>query len=67
MKPFVVLYAAREGHTQCLTEQLAKRASTATDTSRDYELTDWKAAHYLVAVIAEPLGRTATTAHAAHA
>jgi menaquinone-dependent protoporphyrinogen oxidase len=49
-------------------KQIAKRQSLATDTSRDYEFTDWRALDDLVAgMIANTPGRTATTARAAHA
>lgn len=98
MKPFVVLYATREGHTRRIAEHIAMRirerwhparvrdvrhldepfeldgfagafVAASVSTSRDYELTDWKALDELVAVmIADTLGRTATkTARAAYA
>ena len=59
MKPIAVLYATREGHTQQVAEHVAEtlrrlgfvaetrnlrlQAGGDTDTSRDYDYTDWAA------------------------
>ena len=63
-----LLYSKYNFILRFVMKQIARRASTATDTSRDYEFTDWKALDELVDVmIADRLARTAPTARAAHA